>query len=186
MKIWKQFINESLNDDVNNIIEKINTYTKKIKINKPHILYNNGVETAISNSEITKFFTRYQRENFKKYIKSVPFPFEKLSEDNITRFNKLNDIAHIFENYSDTQLLIVKYKCLHLMDIILYDMYFDIKSRNYDIYEKVDEITIPDKNNIIECKKFGLWFSDKENPLNYIVFFSNSIPTVNIVRNYSF
>ena len=173
VKNWKQFLNENTSSDIDVLISNIETHSKKIKINKPYSLYNNGLETAISNSEITKFYTKYQRENFKKYIKSIPFPFDKIG-DNVSRFDKLNDIAHIFEKYNDVQLNLVKYLCLHMMDIILYDMYFDVKSMMYDIYDKIDELVIPDKNNDIECKKFGLWFTDKENPINYILFYINT------------
>jgi len=183
VKNWKQFLNENTSSDIDVLISNIETYSKKIKINKPYSLYNNGLETAISNSEITKFYTKYQRENFKKYIKSIPFPFDKIGE-NVSRFDKLNDIAHIFEKYNDVQLNLVKYMCLHMMDIILYDMYFDVKSMRYDIYEKIDELVIPDKNNDIECKKFGLWFTDKENPINYILFYTNTNDIIRRIRNY--
>ena len=169
--------------DIDVLIQTIESYSKKIKINKPHSLYDNGLETAISNSEITKFYTKFQRENFKKYIKSIPFPFDKIG-DNGSRFDKLNDIAHIFEKYSDVQLNLVKYMCLHMMDIILYDMYFDVKSMRYDIYEKIDELVIPDKNNDFECKKFGLCFTDKENPMNYILFYTNTNDIIRRIRNY--
>jgi hypothetical protein len=183
VKNFNQFINENSSSDVDVLIRHIETYPKKIKINKPHSLYDNGLETAISNSEITKFYTKYQRENFKKYIKSIPFPFDKIG-DNGDRFDKLNGIAHIFEKYSDVQLNLVKYMCLHMMDIILYDMYFDVKSMRYDIYEKIDELVIPDKNNDFECKKFGLWFTDKENPMNHILFYTNINDTIRRIRNY--
>jgi hypothetical protein len=183
VKNFNQFINENTSSDIDVLIRHIETYPKKIKINKPHSLYDNGLETAISNSEITKFYTKYQRENFKKYIKSIPFPFDKIG-DNGGRFDKLNSIAHIFEKYSDVQLNLVKYMCLHMMDIILYDMYFDAKSMRYDIYEKIDELVIPDKNNDFECKKFGLWFTDKENPMNYILFYTNTNDTIRRIRNY--
>jgi hypothetical protein len=183
VKNWKQFLNENTSSDIDVLISNIETYSKKIKINKPYSLYNNGLETAISNSEITKFYTKYQRENFKKYIKSIPFPFDKIG-DNVSRFDKLNDIAHIFEKYNDVELNLVKYMCLHMMDIILYDMYFDVKSMRYDIYDKIDELVIPDKNNDIECKKFGLWFTDKENPINYILFYTNTNDIIRRIRNY--
>ena len=183
VKNFNQFINENTSNDIDVLIRYIETYSKKIKINKPYSLYNNGLETAISNSEITKFYTKYQRENFKKYIKSIPFPFDKIG-DNVSRFDKLNDIAHIFEKYNDVQLNLVKYLCLHMMDIILYDMYFDVKSMRYDIYGKIDELVIPDKNNDIECKKFGLWFTDKENPINYILFYTNTNDIIRRIRNY--
>ena len=183
VKNFNQFINENTSNDIDVLIRYIETYSKKIKINKPYSLYNNGLETAISNSEITKFYTKYQRENFKKYIKSIPFPFDKIG-DNVSRFDKLNDIAHIFEKYNDVQLNLVKYLCLHMMDIILYDMYFDVKSMRYDIYGKIDELVIPDKNNDIECKKFGLWFTDKENPINYILFYTNTNDIIRRIRHY--
>jgi len=179
----QEFLNENTSSDIDVLISNIETHSKKIKINKPYSLYNNGLETAISNSEITKFYTKYQRENFKKYIKSIPFPFDKIG-DNVSRFDKLNDIAHIFEKYNDVQLNLVKYLCLHMMDIILYDMYFDVKSMRYDIYDKIDELVIPDKNNDIECKKFGLWFTDKENPINYILFYTNNNDIIRRIRNY--
>ncbi len=183
VKNFNQFINENTSSDIDALIQTIESYSNKIKINKPHSLYDNGLETAISNSEITKFYTKFQRENFKKYIKSIPFPFDKIG-DNGSRFDKLNDIAHIFEKYSDVQLNLVKYMCLHMMDIILYDMYFDVKSMRYDIYEKIDELVIPDKNNDFECKKFGLWFTDKENPMNYILFYTNTNDIIRRIRNY--
>jgi hypothetical protein len=176
-------INENASSDVDFLIQIIESYSKKIKINKPHSLYDSGLETAISNSEITKFYTEFQRENFKKYIKSIPFPFDKIG-DNGSRFDKLNNIAHIFEKYRDVQLKLVKYMCLHMMDIILYDMYFDVKSRSYDVYEKIDELAIPDKNNDFECKKFGLWFTDKENPINYILFYTGNNDIIRRIRNY--
>lgn len=183
VKKFNQFINENASSDIDVLIQIIESYSKKIKINKPHSLYDNGLETAISNSEIAKFYTKFQRENFKKYIKSIPFPFDKIG-DNGSRFDKLNDIAHIFEKYSDIQLNLVKYMCLHMMDIILYDMYFDVKSMRYDIYEKIDELVIPDKKNDFECKKFGLWFTDKENPMNYILFYTNTNDIIRRIRNY--
>lgn len=183
VKNFNQFISENSSSDIDFLIQTIESYSKKIKINKPYSLYDNGLETAISNSEITKFYTKFQREKFKKYIKSIPFPFDKI-EDNDSRFDKLNDIAHIFEKYSDVQLNLVKYMCLHMMDIILYDMYFDVKSMRYDIYEKIDELVIPDKNNDLECKKFGLWFTDKENPMNYILFYTNTNDIIRRIRNY--
>ena len=98
VKNFNQFINENSSTDIDVLIQTIESYSKKIKINKPHILYDNGLETAISNSEITKFYTKFQRENFKKYIKSIPFPFDKIG-DNGSRFDKLNDIARIFESH---------------------------------------------------------------------------------------
>ena len=147
---FNQFIKENTSSDIDVLVKHIESCSKRIKINKPYTIYDNGLETAISNSEITKFYTKFQRENFKKYIKSIPFPFDKIG-DNGSRFDKLNDIVHIFEKYSDVQLNLVKYMCLHMMDIILYDMYFDVKSMRYDIYEKIDELVIPDKNNDFEC-----------------------------------
>jgi len=183
VKNFNQFINENSSTDIDVLIQTIESYSKKIKINKPHILYDNGLETAISNSEITKFYTKFQRENFKKYIKSIPFPFDKIG-DNGSRFDKLNDIARIFENYDDVRLNLVKHMCLHMMDIILYDMYFGVKSMGYDIYEKIDELVIPDKNNDFECKKFGLWFTDKENPMNYILFYTNTNEIIRRIENY--
>lgn len=183
VKNFGQFINENTSSDIDVLIELIESYPERIKINKTHSLYDRGLETAISNSDITKFYTKFQRENFKKYIKSIPFPFHKIGV-NSSRFNKLNDIAHIFEKYSDVQLNLVKHMCLQIMDIILYDMYFGVKSMRYDIYEKIDELVIPDKNNDIECKKFGLWFSDKENPINYILFYTNTNEIIQRIRNY--
>ena len=108
VKNFNQFINENASSDIDVLIQTIESYSKKIKINKPHSLYDNGLETAISNSEITKFYTKFQKENLKKYIKSIPFPFDKIGY-NGSRFDKLNDIAHIFEKYSDVQLNLVKY-----------------------------------------------------------------------------
>ncbi len=180
---FKPSINETIDNNIDSLIKKIESYPKKAKINKPYQLYDNGLETAISNSEITNFYTKYKREVLKKYVKSIPFPFDKIGDNN-SRFDKLNDIAQIFEKYDDVNLNVVKYLCLHMMDIILYDMYFDIKSRGHDIYAKIDELVIPDKNNEVECKKFGVWFSDKENPINYILFFTNTIDTIRIIRDY--
>lgn len=181
---FKNFLlKESKNDDIENIISIIDSYNKKIKINKPYVIYNDGLETAVSNSQITKFYSRYYRENNKKYVKSIPFPFEKMG-DNLKRFDKLNQLCKIYEKYSDVlKLLLVKNQSLHLMDIILYDMYFDIKSRRYDIYEVIDNLSIPDENNDKECWKFGLWFTNKENPINYIIFYSNTYNIITTIRD---
>jgi len=185
VKNWEQFINEDVkSDSIEDLVSHIESFPKKIKINKPYKLYDGGLETAISNSEITELYVNYQRITFKKYIKSIPFPFEKMTSDNILRFNKLNEVAHIYESYSEVKFKIVKYICLHLMDIILYDAYFDIKSQRYDVYEKIDELNIPDKTNDFEVKKFGLWLSDKENPINYIIFYTNTNPIINRIRHY--
>lgn len=74
--------------------------------------------------------------------------------------------------------------CLQMMDIILYDIYFDVKSRKYDIYKKIDELVIPDKNNDFECKEFGLLFTDKENHINYILVYADSNDIIRRIRNY--
>ena len=50
--------------------------------------------------------------------------------------------------------------------------------------KKIDELVIPDKNNDFECKKFGLWFTDKENPMNYILFYTNTNDIIRRIRNY--
>lgn len=177
MKNFNQFINENIkeNESVDNIILFIDSFPKKMKINKPYQLYSDGIESAISNSEITSFYEKYQREKFKKYIKSIPFPFEKLTSDNVERFNKLNEIAKIYKKYEDVHMKLIEHVCLHLMDVILYDMYFDIKPQRFNVYEKIDELIIPDEKNVNDCKKFGRWFANKENPFNYIIFFSNAI-----------
>ena len=181
---FKTFLlKESKNDDIENIISIIDSYTKKIKINKPYVIYNDGLETAISNSEITKFYSGYYREYNKKYVKSIPFPFEKIG-DNLKRFDKLNKLCKIYEKYSDDfKLLLVKNLSLHLMDIILYDIYFDIKSRRYDVYEVVDNLSIPDENSDEECRKFAKWFTDKDNPINIILFFSNTNNIIVTIRD---
>ena len=189
MKHLKKF-NEDLNyrninyDDLFNHIKE---FPRKLKISRPHRLYDDGLESAISNSKITDFYLSYQRKKFKKYLKSIPFPFEKLG-DNAGRFDKLNEIAHIFDKYSDhPNLILVKYMCLHLTDLILFDMYFGIepsKYTKYDLYQKIDELEIPNKDNDLECKKFAIKFTDRENPLNYIIFYSNTDGIINKVRSY--
>jgi hypothetical protein len=75
------------------LIKIIESYSEKIKINKSYSLYDNGLETAISNSDITHFYEKYQRENSKKYIKSIPFPFDKIG-DKIAELDKLNEMEY--------------------------------------------------------------------------------------------
>ncbi len=191
--IIEQKIQSPLSDNIDDLFSHIQTFPKKLKIGRPFQLYDDGLQTAISNSEITKFYCGYQRKNFKKYVKSIPFPFDKLG-DNAHRFNKLNEIAHMFEGYTEIRLQLVKHFCQHLMNVILYDIYFDIETRTYtyssyvpmgyDIYEKVDEIKMPDVNNIKEVKLFGAWLTDNENPLNYIVFLSCTNSIINRIRNH--
>jgi hypothetical protein len=185
IKKFNQFITENksfIPNELNDIITTIESYPKKIKINKPYALYDDSLDTAISDSKISNFYKKYKQTQ-KNYVKSIPFPFDKIG-DNKKRFDKLNEIAHIFDKYTDVQLSVVKYLCFQLMDIILYDMYFDIKSRHYDIYEKIDELVVPDKNNDFECRTFGLKLSDRENPLYYIIFYSTSNPIINIINSY--
>lgn len=183
IKNFNQFINENTSSDIDTLIKIIESYSKKIKINKSYSLYDNGLETAISNSDITYFYEKFQRENSKKYIKSIPFPFDKIG-DNISRFDKLNDIAHIFGGYRGMQPHLVKQSCLNLMDIILYDIYFDVKSSKYDIYEIIDDLVIPNENDDDECKKFSMWFTDKENPIQYILFYTNNNDIIRRINNY--
>jgi hypothetical protein len=181
IKGYKDF--KGLKITIEDIVSKIDSNKRRIKISKGYTIYDNSLQTAISNSEITSFYTNYQRKINKKYIKSIPFPFEKMG-DNLNRFNKLNKICQIYENFSDNRFNLLKNLALHLMDIILFDMYFDIKSFKYDVYEIVDNLEIPDETNELECKKYGLWFQDKENPINYILFYSNTDNIINTIRYY--
>ena len=64
------------------------------------------------------------------------------------------------------------------------NMKYDIKSVRYDVHDVVDNLVIPDESNDIECKKFGLWFTNTENPINYIIFFSNTNNVINLIRDY--
>lgn len=183
MNYKKFLVLEETNKTVDDIISTIESYDKKIKINKPYTIYDNGLETAISNSEITRFYAKYQREKYRKYIKSIPFPFDKM-EDNMERFEKLNTLCKIYQKYTDdVKLLLVKSIALHIMDIILYDMYFDIESRYYNVYDLVDKLSIPDANNDKECVEYAKWITDKENPLNYVLFYTNTNNIITTIRN---
>jgi len=190
IKDYKKFLSDERGGIRANIIKDIEKFPKKLKLNKLYKLYDSGLETAISNGEIRLFYENYYRNNFKKYVKSIPFPFEKLTPENTARFDKLNKIAHIFENITDVNSKVIPNYCFKLMDMILYDMYFNIKTvddnpkMRYDIYEKVDELVIPDTDNELEWKRFGLKFLNSENPLNYIIFLSNTNEIIRFVRNY--
>jgi len=168
-------------EDIFNFMQSIPT---KVRINKPYQLYDDGMETAINNSEITKFYSEYMRKNYKKYIKNIPFPSNKMNSSMVERFDKLNKIARIFEGFSDVRMKLIQYLCLHLMDVILFDLYFDVKSRRYNVYEEVDKLEVPDRNDIAECMRFGIKMGDKDGPINLILFFTNVDDIIRLVRNY--
>jgi hypothetical protein len=71
----------------------------KISINSLSGIYVNSLETAISNSNITKFYKRYYNVFFKTNKNSIPFPKDKLSTDISNSLDKLNSLIKIFEKY---------------------------------------------------------------------------------------
>lgn len=180
IKSYYNFINESFSN-IDEIISYIEKIRKKIKLESPYRLYDDGLETAINNSEITSFYRNYKIINNKKYIKSIPFPFEKVG-DNIQRFDKLNKISKIYENNEKFKL--VKYICLQLMDVILYDMYFDIKSRRFDVYDVVDNMEIPDESDKNSLTRFAKWILSRDGEVNLIIFYTNTDDTLLKIRNY--
>lgn len=164
------------------VFDYINVFPKKLKFDKgvgTH-LDDNPLQTAISNSEIKRFYENYMRINFKKYVNSIPFPFSKMNREIEQDLNKLNILAHIFNKHDDLKSKLAVQMCLQLMGHIIMDLYFDIKTRRYDIYQTVKDLEIPTQENY---EKVLRDFTDKEHPANYINFYSLTDNIYNLLRS---
>ncbi len=184
-KLLKEELNSDSRDP-DEIFQYIKSFPKKYKIEKfaGIKLFDNGLQTAINNSAITKFYSQYFWKHTKRYPGTIPFPFDKLN-GNEARFNKLNDLAKIYENHEDIYFQLVNSMAVRAMDLILYEMYFGIKTRIYDIKEEVDKLILPDKNDENELKRFVRDFTYKDGEFNHMIFFSLSTDVLRTIEHYS-
>jgi hypothetical protein len=183
---WKQFLNESSDkrkDVVDGIISDIDKNNTKFKILKPGS-YVSSLETAISNSNITEFYKRYYVVFFKTYKNTIPFPKDKLSTNVSNSLNKLNSLMKIFEKYDHYTFQLAKIRCTHLMDLILYDLYFGIQTNN--LYETILSLEIPDETELKNVSLSVLPFLTNDGIIDNMLFSILSNNTVNFIINFDF
>jgi hypothetical protein len=182
----REYLNESSDrrkDTVDEIITNIDKNTSKLKILKPST-YDNALETAISNSNITKFYRRYYNVFYKISKNTVPFPKDKLSTDISNSLDKLNSLIKIFEKYEHNTFQLAKLRSIHLMDLVLYDLYFDIKTNN--LYETILSLEIPDETELKNVSLSALPFLKNDGVIDNMLFSSLSDNIVNFIINFDF
>lgn len=186
IKYNKMNVNESSDkrkDIVDGIISDIDKNITKFKILKPGI-YVNSLETAISNSNITKFYKRYYNVFFKTNKNSIPFPKDKLSTDISNSLDKLNSLIKIFEKYDHHTFQLAKIRCIHLMDLVLYDLYFGVQTNN--LYETILSLEIPDETELKNVSLSAIPFLKNDGVIDNMLFSILSNNTVNFIINFDF
>jgi hypothetical protein len=186
VKSFGEFLNESSDkrkDTVDGIISDINKNNTKLKILKPGS-YVNGLDTALSNSNITKFYKRYYNVFFKTSKNTIPFPKDKLSTDISNSLNKLNSLIKIFEKYDHYTFQLGKIRCVHLMDLILYELYFDIQTSK--LYETILSLEIPDESELKNVSQSLIPLVKNDGVIDNMLFSILSDNTVNFIINFDF
>ena len=178
----KQIIRECLNegnshnlnpDEIFKLIRSMpNKYRLKTKYGDNLKLYETGIDTALNNGMITKFYLQYLRNNKKTTIilptpNLNPEPYEKLNE----LINLYGDENHLF-----------KMKCFQMMNILLYEDYFNIDFRYGNGHEIIENLNLPrDEKEFYELNDF---FNNKEGAIRHILFFADSNPIVRLIETY--
>lgn len=188
IKKFESFIAENNNEIYQNILNTIDLNKHKIKIDKKNVgfkIYDNPIDTAINNSYLLKFYLKIKRK-YNKKVNNIPFPLDKYNTE--TKYQdsllKLNNIAIFFnrkyENENDIKFKLIIAMCIHLMEIILDDLYFNIKPRMHDIYTEIEKIELPKD----DTKEFVENFINKEGNLNHMIFFFDTNEIVRSIKNY--
>ena len=184
---FKDYLTDKNKNTVDDIIKIIDSNKSKKSI-KREMLYNDGIDTAISNSKISYFYKNYYRTIYNVRKVNIPFPKEKVTKEVSDVLDKLNSLSIIFDNagktYNDNYYKLSHLICLQLMDVILFDLYFDIKPI-YDLYEEINIINIPDdrKENISAA---ALPLIKRDGRIENILFSILSENIVNFVINFDF
>lgn len=170
---------------VDGIINTINTNTFKIKIVKP-LVYPDSLNTAISNSNITKFYKRYYAVFFKKYKSNIPFPNEKITPNIRGSLDRLNDLIKIYQNYEGKNFYfgLAKLRCMHLLDLVLYDLYFDIKTEN--LYQIILSLEIPNETELKNVSLSIIPIISNNGIIDEHLFYILSENIVNFIVNFDF
>ncbi len=186
VKSFGEFLNESSDkrkDTVDDIISGINKNNTKLKILKS-CSYVNSLDTALSNSNITKFYKRYYNVFFKTSYNTIPFPKDKLSTDISNSLDKLNSLIKIFEKYDHYTFQFAKIRCIQLMDLILYELYFDIQTSK--LYETILSLEIPDESELKNISLAAIPFLKNNGVIDNMLFSILSDNTVNFIINFDF
>jgi hypothetical protein len=187
--------------DVQKIFDFIQSQPIKYKLNTKYgesfKLYENGIDTALNNSIITHFYLKYLRNNKKSTTILPTPPLDIKLYDKLNNLIKLCDVYSVEEDKSDKpkslmdmsdndkkslQNRLLRANCFQMMNILLYEDYFNVDFRYGNGHKIIRELTLP-KNENDFYELYNKW-NDKNGELRHILFYADVIPIVSAIEKY--
>lgn len=157
-------------------------YKLSTKIGDSFKLYEDGLKTAINNSQIAIFYLAYLRKQKKSStVLPIPANIESHTYNKIHELIRMIDSSTLESNVGDLNTKLFRAMCFHVLQYLLYEDYFgSIFKQNF--HKIVEEIQLP--NTTKELQELFLEFNNKDGKIRHTLFFGDTIPVVKTIKSY--
>lgn len=161
-------------------------------------LYPDGINTAINNSAIVRFYLQYLRKT-KKTSGVINIPrLDPNSYRILNELIKILDNLHIPEEKTNEprtllgipdkekfsmENRLLRANCFQLMNALLYEDFFNVDFRHGNVHDIVNNTQLP--TNQEELNKLYEQWNNKEGDIRHILFYADVIPIVHTIEKYN-